>query len=85
MSSVVSLFKGTPIVSPGTPNPELISDLEKLLEKAKSGEITSIAYAALYSDDLTSYHWVGKMTRSMIGSLELIKYALCRGDWEDDK
>lgn len=79
--TVVSL-KGDPIVSPGTPNQELIEDLEKVLEKAKSGEIISIAYAILYSDELTSYRWVGKMTRAIVGTLELIKYGLCRGDWE---
>lgn len=79
--SVVSL-KGDPVVAPGTPNPDLIVHLEEMLEKARSGEISSIAYVVLYRDELTSYHWIGRMTRAVLGSLELVKYGLCRDDWE---
>lgn len=75
---VVSIC-GARVIAPGTPNPELIEDVEKLLELARSGEISSIAYVTLFYDDLTSYRWVGRMTRGVIGALELVKHSLCAG------
>lgn len=79
--SVVSL-KGDPIVAPGTPNADLVTHLEEILEKARSGEISSLVYIALYHDDLTTYHWIGRMTRGVLGCLELVKYGLSREDAE---
>jgi hypothetical protein len=77
---VVSLKYGIPIAAPGTPVPELIEDLESLLEKARAGEINAIAYGVRYSDDLTSYRWVGVITRALIGALELAKLGMCQAE-----
>lgn len=81
MSKVVSL-KGTEIVAPGTPNPDVITELEKLVEMAKAGEIEGIAYAVLFHDDLTTYNRKGRLTRGVIGCLELMKTAICIDDLE---
>lgn len=77
--SVVSL-KGAPVAAPGTPNPDLVEDLEKLLDMARSGEINAIAYGVVYRDGLTSYRWVGRITRALVGSLELAKMSMCQNE-----
>jgi hypothetical protein len=80
--TVVSL-KGQPIVPPGTPNQELIKELERLTEMAASGEIDGLTYVILYRDDLTNYGWKGRTTRGMLGCLELMKHDLIAGHLEN--
>lgn len=72
---VISI-RGEEILLPGVPNDKLITDIQELLEKAKSGEISGLAWASLHRDDATSYGWNGKLTRGVIGALELVKYEL---------
>lgn len=75
--NVVSL-NGQQIVPPGTVRPELVTELKKLLAMAESGEIDGIAYAATYYDDATGSDQVGRVTRSMLGSIELLKHLMCK-------
>jgi hypothetical protein len=75
--NVVSL-RGDKVQNPGTPNAEVIEDIERLLEAARSGEINAIAYAVRYKDDLTSYRWVGIISRAMVGAIELAKLGMCQ-------
>ena len=79
--TVVSI-KGEPIPEPGKPVPELVEHLEKLLERARSGEVTGVAYAVLYRDDLTSFCPVGRIRRSLLGALTMLQYALCKEDYD---
>lgn len=65
---------------PGTPRPDLIADIERLLEMVRSGRVDGIAYAIVFNDDATDWTVGGRITRSMIGALECAKFDLVKGD-----
>ena len=78
-SKVVSLT-GAEVIPPGTVRPELVAELESLLEMAKSGEIEGIAAAVLYRDDCTTFRLKGRMSRALIGVIEMMKARICYDD-----
>lgn len=73
----------TPAQTVGAVNPDLVKELQDLLERAKAGELHGLAYAALYAGDLTVYDSAGRLTRGVIGAIELLKFRMCRDDLED--
>lgn len=84
MAENVVSIRGAPVLVPErSPNPEVIAELEHLLEQAKMGEINGLAYAILFHDDCTRGHSVGRIIRSVIGTLAMVSYDLCRGDHEN--
>jgi hypothetical protein len=46
MSKVVSIC-GEPVIPPGEPNPRIIEELERLLARAKSGDVIGIAFVEI--------------------------------------
>lgn len=64
-------------------NPAVVTELEGLLDMARAGEIVGIAYATQHPADLTSFHYVGRITRSAIGALVLLQHRMCKADLED--
>ncbi|SEQ63874.1 hypothetical protein SAMN05216548_106102 [Faunimonas pinastri] len=57
----------------------LVSELERLLEAAKSGEITGLVAATLNKDKVASYAYAGLVgSYGMIGALECAKGRLLR-------
>lgn len=59
------------------PNPGLVSILEDLLERAKSGEVRTAAYVVGYDDDSTSQGWAmdGRTShRRILGELTLLTH-----------
>lgn len=59
------------------PNPNCIAELEKLLERAKAGEITGIACAALHHDNLPSYTIRGMVgPYSLLGDVDMMRTEL---------
>lgn len=54
--SVVA-FKNS--IPPGQPNPDMVAEVERLLERAKSGELRGLAYATFATGDITGTGWVG--------------------------
>jgi len=63
MSKVISLHGGPvgpagPSV-PGGPDEEIIQVLEELLERAKTGEVSAIAYAYVLPDHALGTGWAG--------------------------
>jgi len=83
MGDKVVSIKGQPIVPPGTVDPIVVAELERLLAQAQSGEISGIAYVTLFRDDCTNYSRVGRLTRAVLGTLELLKVSMCKSDIED--
>lgn len=78
---VVPIRKGvTPEPIPGTVNESVVDELQGLLDKAKAGEITGVAYVSLHPGDLTCFGRAGRMTRGVIGAIELLKYDMCRDE-----
>jgi len=66
MSNVISLAPGN---VPGEPDPDIIATLEGLLERAKSGEMTGIAYATVAIDGTQGTGWNGVAgTRHPLGT-----------------
>lgn len=79
--SVVPLRPGLePVPCAGAINPDLVTHLEELLERAKAGEMTGIAYATLHPGDLSLYGSRGRTTRGLLGALTLLQYDMCRSD-----
>ncbi len=61
----------------GQPDPEIVSMLERLLEKAKAGDIRAMAYAAHDGDDLASFGWeCGAFYHQLIASISLLQHAI---------
>lgn len=56
MSNVIALGS---TVLPGEPNPEIIEDLEGLLERARSGELRALAYTTLGAQNTIGTGWAG--------------------------
>jgi hypothetical protein len=75
VSNVVSL-SGAPAMEAGEPDPNLIGELERLLELARSGEAQGIVGAFLYRDGTSASFNAGWRNRSLIGGLELQKHEL---------
>lgn len=75
----------TPIRAGFTPQSKsmdesVVAVLEELLAEARAGEISGIAVVPLYYNDLTRYLTAGRLTRGVIGALELLKVKLCMDD-----
>jgi len=81
-SKVVSL-KGDPIVAKGTPRPEVIETLEGMLDLAHAGELDGFAAALLFKDDCTSYRISGRLSRGLIGVLEMAKFQMLYDDMKE--
>jgi hypothetical protein len=69
MSAKVVSLRGKPVPPPGTPNPEVVDELEEWLARANAGQVQGIAIAALYCDGCTGGRWGGVLSRSMVGQL----------------
>ena len=58
------------------PDEKLVKNIERLLEDAKKGEITGMAYVVMYHDYDFSDGWAnldGMWARTLIGQLTLLK------------
>lgn len=67
MSKVTSI-RGYAIPEPGQPQPEVVQELEMLLDRAKSGEVIGILWSTSHPDGTSSNHFIGRISRSMVGS-----------------
>ena len=45
------------VIEPESVSPDLIETIERVLEKAKAGEVSSVAIAVVYRDGATSTTW----------------------------
>lgn len=61
MAEVATLFGGAPR---GQPDPDIIERIEELLEEAKAGEISGIAYAVHTPGDDKKTGWIGQQGTS---------------------
>ena len=65
--------------NPGEPHPELVERLEKLLEMARSGELTGMAFVYQYRDEGFSWGCAGTFARAkIVGALHAIAFDLTR-------
>lgn len=67
--TVYHLRSGHAIAAPGQPDPAVVKELEDLLQQAKSGEISGLAWAATHPAEISSNHYVGMTSRGMVGGL----------------
>lgn len=77
---IVSIRSGEPIIQKGEPHPDVIERLEKLLEAAKSGELSGVVCITLFKDDCTNYHIAGRRTRGQLGTIYMAAFALMDED-----
>lgn len=75
---LVQLRSGHAIASPGEPDAEVVTELEDLLERAKSGQISGLAYSYTYSDGATGNRYVGVISRSQVGGLFAVMSRISR-------
>lgn len=84
MSNVISLAPGN---IPGEPASEIISTLEDLLERARQGHLTGLAYATVAIDGSQGTGWDGVAgTRHPLGTAIMMlnhRYAAALLDRED--
>lgn len=60
MTEIIHLVsKTSEIAKPGEPDPEIVERLEQLLELAKAGELTAIAYTCCHVDQTFGTGWIG--------------------------
>jgi hypothetical protein len=69
---VVSL-NGAPFIQPGEPQADVIEQLERVLEMARSGEISGIVIIAIHADECTSSCRRGYSNRRTVGEIEIVK------------
>lgn len=73
--NIISLRTGVEVCGPGEVNAETVSEIEKLLERAKSGDVQSIAVAFQHGDGAVCCTYGGAITYSLIGKLlEMTNY-----------
>jgi hypothetical protein len=60
-------------VTPGEPNPHVVSALEALLERARSGDMQGIAAVYLHTDGATGGVMAGLRNYALIGRMEEVK------------
>lgn len=76
-AEVVPIRSGlTPEPPPGYVDESVVKELTDLLERAKSGEITGIAYAVLCPGDTSYYGRSGRITRGVVGAMEILKFTI---------
>jgi hypothetical protein len=81
--NVVSIREGISLAPlGGEPDPAVVERLLDLLEKARAGEITGIAYATLHPGDVSTYDNAGRATRGLLGALLLLQFEMCKADAE---
>lgn len=59
MTTIVSL---KPTLAKNTPEPDVVAVLEHLLQRAKDGDLQSLAYATVNADGTTGTGWEGVNT-----------------------
>jgi hypothetical protein len=69
MTGEVVSLTGKPVPVPGEPNAETVSELEKLLEAARAGEVLGGAIAFIHADGAVNCTYAGRNTFSMVGKL----------------
>ncbi len=69
----------------GQPHQDLVEDLERLLDDAKSGHLRGLAYATVMVDNSKGTGWVGADgTRDGIGlAVGLLQYRYMQSIYED--
>ena len=83
MSDVIPIRKGvTPQPAAGEVNPEVVKELEELLDKARAGDITGLAYVSLHAGDFSTAASAGRLTRGVIGALAILQHRLIKLDEE---
>lgn len=85
MAEVVAIRQGLAVEPPaGSVNADVVQELQELLDKANSGDITGIAFVSLHPGDLTVHHSVGRITRGVMGALTLLQFSLARADCDKE-
>lgn len=70
------LLRGNEIQPPGEPRPRVIALCEKLLERARSGDLMALSVVLYHADDTHSHQHEGQCTYATIGALEMLKHRL---------
>lgn len=83
-------FKPEAIVGAFAPVPELISEIEKLLEQAKTGKLRAAAWAVVYEADAkpdgeVAHGWArGPYTTfGLTAAIERLSYRWRKAEWDD--
>lgn len=76
--SVVNLWTGEPSSAAG--NPDLVSQLEELLERARSGQITAMGMAYVNADGSVATRWSGgDQAVPMMAAVSMLQHEFLRG------
>lgn len=82
-AKVIAIREGvSPEPLAGEVNSDVVERLADLLDKARSGEVTGIAYATLHPGDVSFYDNCGRATRGLLGALLLLQHNMAKVDDE---
>jgi hypothetical protein len=73
----------TPEPPCGEMNAAVVDMLTELLEQAKTGQVTGVAFATLHPGDLSTYGTRGRTTRGLLGALALLQHEMCSADMDN--
>lgn len=70
MAEKVVAFNGGEVLSAGIPRPDVIDELEKLLEAARAGQVQAVVFAALEADGLSRWNMAGLLggSHALVGA-----------------
>jgi hypothetical protein len=77
VAKVVAL-DGRAYANPSDPDPLVIAEIEELLEKARAGEVTGIAWASYCFDGTGNNHFEGLVSRNTVGQLHSVMTRISR-------
>lgn len=82
-TNVVPIRAGVaPDPDAGSVNEATVKELEDILQRARAGEVVGVAYACQHPGRLTTFHYVGFVTRACIGAVGLLHAKMCKHDLE---
>lgn len=76
MSNVVGMG-GQEIAVPGTVAPDVVAELERVLEMARSGEIKGVMVAVIHHDDCVSGSRKGEASFRLVGLMTKMIHDYC--------
>ena len=78
MSNIVGL-RGEEIRPPGEVNPEVVEIAERILEMARSGEISTLVAVYIHADETVGARQKGIGNYRVVGMLTKISHDICAG------
>lgn len=75
--NVVSIRGGVDIKPPGTPEPDVVAEAERVLAMARAGEICSLVTVYSFYDGCVGSRFAGRVGRTVVGEIVMVERRVC--------